>query len=124
MKLQIKPSLKLCLNYMLIGPRVFYTLLMMYQICCLCGPIFGGVGDFAFLCEIFCFDPTSPFLFLLAMEELNHTIKIAQFNDWAGGFGSQSNCTERMELSHLYYALQPHPTHGPFSQFNFLSHLY
>lgn len=49
-------------------------------------------------------DPVSPFLFLLAMEGLNHLIKTTKANGWIRDFGFQINDMVGMEISHLLYA--------------------
>lgn len=49
-------------------------------------------------------DPMSPFLFLLAMEGLNHIVRIANANRWVKGLSAQSGRGEDLEVSHLLYA--------------------
>ncbi|WMV41945.1 hypothetical protein MTR67_035330 [Solanum verrucosum] len=46
-------------------------------------------------------DPMSPFLFLLAMEGLNHMFRIANANRWVKGFRAQSGRGVDLEVSHL-----------------------
>ena len=46
----------------------------------------------------------SPFLFLLAMEGLNHMLRKANANRWVKGFSSQTGRGEDLEVSHLLYA--------------------
>ncbi|WMV58251.1 hypothetical protein MTR67_051636 [Solanum verrucosum] len=51
-------------------------------------------------------DPLSPFLFLLAMEGLNHMIRKANVNGWIKGFKAQNqgNRDNEVGITHLLYA--------------------
>lgn len=49
-------------------------------------------------------DPMSPFLFLLAMESLNHMFRIANTNRWVKGFNDQTGRCEDLEIPHPFYA--------------------
>jgi len=49
-------------------------------------------------------DPISPFLFLLAMEGLNHMIRIANGKGWLKGFSAQTVRGDALEVIHLLYA--------------------
>lgn len=46
-------------------------------------------------------DPKSPFLFLLAMEGLNHMFRKANAKRWVKGFSAQTGRGE--EVPHLFY---------------------
>ncbi|WMV59316.1 hypothetical protein MTR67_052701 [Solanum verrucosum] len=46
----------------------------------------------------------SPFLFILAMEGLNPTIRRASDNGWIRGFPANANKGNTMEITHLLYA--------------------
>jgi len=48
--------------------------------------------------------PISPFLFLLAMEGLNHMIRIANGKGWLKGFSAQTVRGDALEVIHLLYA--------------------
>lgn len=45
----------------------------------------------------------SPFLFILAMEGLNHMIRLAKENGWIRGFCSQTSGGSAMEITHFLY---------------------
>lgn len=45
-----------------------------------------------------------PFLFLIAMEELNHMLKIAKNNGWIKGLSAQTGRGNEFEITHLFYA--------------------
>lgn len=49
-------------------------------------------------------DPMSPFLFILAMEGLNHMIRMAKSNGWIKGFLASPSRGSAMEVTHLLYA--------------------
>jgi len=49
-------------------------------------------------------DPKSPFLFLIAMEGLNHMFRKAKTNEWVRGFSALAGRGEELEITHLFYA--------------------
>ena len=49
-------------------------------------------------------DPMSPFLFLLAMEGLNHMLRTTNANRGVKGFSAQTGRGKDLEVSHLFYA--------------------
>ena len=49
-------------------------------------------------------DPLSPFLFLIAMEGLNHMFRKAKTNEWVRGFSALAGRGEELEITHLFYA--------------------
>ena len=46
----------------------------------------------------------SPFLFLLAMEGLNHMLRTTNANRGVKGFSAQTGRGKDLEVSHLFYA--------------------
>ncbi|WMV25589.1 hypothetical protein MTR67_018974 [Solanum verrucosum] len=49
-------------------------------------------------------DPLSPFLFILAMEGLNNTVKKAKHIGWINGFEMERRDNSSMDITHLQYA--------------------